>query len=437
MRPRLILFCVLIFALVIAGVASRFAQGNDETEINTSGILALAAGFCLYLIEAVWSAPQRADLRIQRHLSADRVSPGRPVEVNLVVTNDGPDLPELYLDEILPARLSLIEGRTHLLTSLKSGEEIEWTYTVEGDRGDFYFGDITATASEQTGLFKITQALETGQRLIVQPLPRHMRHIPIRPPQTRGFAGPIPARQSGTGTDFFTVREYQPGDALRHINWKLSARQEQQLITNVFEQQRIADVGIILDARQPAYAQAGMGNLFEHAVRAAADLAENFLNEGNRVGMLVYGSAIDRAFPGYGKVQRQNILRLLARATPGFNYALEKLDNLPTRFFPSRSQIILISPLLPDDEKVLPNLCAKGYHVLLVSPNPINFESRHQGSEWVDQMALRIATAERRLQINRLRRSGIVVADWDVKEALDPVLQALMARTPQTGGRRL
>lgn len=405
--------------------------------MRSGGILALAAGFCLYLIEAVWSAPQKADLSIQRTLSADRISPGRPVEVRLSVTNNGPALPELYLDDPLPARISLIEGRTFLLTSLAPGQHIEWSYTVEGDRGDFYFGDVTASVSEHTGLFQITKAFETGLRLIVQPLPRHMRHFPIRPPQTRGFAGPIPARQAGTGIDFYTVREYEPGDELRHINWKLSARQEQQLITNVFEQQRIADVGIILDARQPAYAQAGIGNLFEHAVRAAADLAENFLNEGNRVGMLVYGSSIDRAFPGYGKIQRQNILRLLARANPGFNYALEKLDNLPTRFFPSRSQIILISPLLPDDEKVLPHLCAKGYHVLLVSPNPINFETANQRSEWVDQMAFRIATAERHLQINRLRRSGIVVADWNVQEALDPVLQALMARTPQSGGRRL
>ena len=426
MRPRTILFCALIFSLAIAGVAMR-----------SGGILALAAGFCLYLIEAVWSAPQQADLSIQRTLSADRISPGRPVEVRLSVTNNGPALPELYLDDPLPARLSLTEGRTFLLTSLAPGQHIEWSYTVEGDRGDFFFGDVTASVSEHTGLFQITKAFETGLQLIVQPLPRHMRHIPIRPSQTRGFAGPIPARQSGTGIDFYTVREYEPGDELRHINWKLSARQEQQLITNVFEQQRIADVGIILDARQPAYAQAGMGNLFEHAVRAAADLAENFLNEGNRVGMLVYGSSIDRAFPGYGKVQRQHILRVLARANPGFNYALEKLDNLPTRFFPSRSQIILISPLLPDDEKVLPHLCAKGYHVLLVSPNPITFETANQGSEWVDQIAFRIATAERHLQINRLRRSGIVVADWNVHEALDPVLQALMARTPQSGGRRL
>ena len=54
---------------------------------------------------------------------------------------------------------------------------------------------------------------------------------------------------------FWGVREYQMGDSLRHINWKIAARrmiaarQAQELFTNEFEQERIADVGLILDAR--------------------------------------------------------------------------------------------------------------------------------------------------------------------------------------------
>ncbi len=424
MRSRAIFFSFLIFALLIAGVALR-----------SGAVLALAAGFCVYLIEAVWSAPDQVKLRIRREISADRVSPGRPVEVRLTVSNEGPTLAELDLNDTLPSGLRLTEGTTALLTTLPAGEQLDWTYIVEGYRGDFFFGDVAAQVTNHSGLFEIDKQIPSSGRLIVQPRPTRLRHIPIHPPQTRGFAGPIPARQAGSGVDFFTVRNYEAGDELRHINWKLSARTEQALVTNVFEQERIADVGIILDARLPAYAQPGQDRLFEHAVRAAADLAEIFLSEGNRVGLIVYGSAIDRAFPGYGKVQRERILRLLARATPGFNYALEKMDNLPTRFFPTRSQIIMISPLLPEDEKVLPHLCAQGYHVLLVSPNPIVYEAGGQLDDWSGRMAYRIATVERKLQINRLRRSGMAVADWNVAEPLDPLLQSIMARTPQ-GGRR-
>jgi uncharacterized protein (DUF58 family) len=430
MRPRALLFCFLLFALMVAGVATR-----------SGPILGLAAGMCVYLMEAIGSAPERVHLRLRRELSADRVSPAKSVEIKMTVSNDGPALAEVDLRDTLPAGLRMTAGTDVLLTTLPAGEQIEWAYTVEGLRGDFFFGEVQAEVTDPTGLFGAEKQIPGGgARLIVQPRPSRLRHIPIRPPQTRGFAGPIPSRQAGSGVDFFTVRGYEAGDELRHINWKLSARSEQALVTNVFEQERIADVGIILDARLPAYAL-GDGHFFEHAVRASADISDIFLSEGNRVGLLIYGSSIDRAFPGYGKVQRERILRLLARATPGFNYALEKMDNLPTRFFPTRSQIVLISPLLPEDEQVLTHLCAHGYRVLLVSPNPILYEVGDQqadsnpGRDWSGQMAFRLATLERKLQINRLRRSGMLVADWDVTQPLDALLQAVTARSILAGRR--
>ena len=147
--------------------------------------------------------------------------------------------------------------------------------------------------------------------------------------------------------NFFGVREYQVGDPLRWINWRVVARHTEFLFTNVFEQERIADVGLILDARQQNDVLSPDGPLFDHAVRATASLAEVFLGAGNRVGLLIYGSGMTRTFPGYGKVQRDRIMRALARAKTGFNYALESLEYLPTRFFPARSQIVMISPLLP------------------------------------------------------------------------------------------
>ena len=45
------------------------------------------------------------------------------------------------------------------------------------------------------------------------------------------------------------------------------------------------------------------------AVNAAASLADAFLTAGNRVGLLIYGLYINWTNPGYGKRQRENILR--------------------------------------------------------------------------------------------------------------------------------
>jgi uncharacterized protein (DUF58 family) len=269
--------------------------------------------------------------------------------------------------------------------------------------------------------------------LLIQPTTQKLRSIPVRPPRTRGFAGPIPARQGGSGVDFFGVREYQMGDRLRSVNWRITARHEERIFSNVFEQERIADIGLILDARQQNDVRIANDSLFEHSVRATAALAEAFLNDGNRVGLLVYGSGIEGVFPGYGRVQRDRILRALGRAAAGHHFVFEKLDRLPTRFFPAQSQIVFVGPVTNDDAPTLNRLRALGYDVMVISPDPIAYEMQSlqsSDSHVRTQYAGRIARAERLLNLQTLKRCGVQVVEWDVDAPLDGVLRTSLARQP-------
>ena len=85
------------------------------------------------------------------------------------------------------------------------------------------------------------------------------------------------------------------------MNWRRSTRNDRELFTNIYEQERVADVGLILDARQKSEVVAEAGSLFEHSVRATAAFAENLLEDGNRVSLLIYGAGVDSVFPGYGR----------------------------------------------------------------------------------------------------------------------------------------
>jgi uncharacterized protein (DUF58 family) len=240
--------------------------------------------------------------------------------------------------------------------------------------------------------------------------------------RTHGFAGPIPSRKVGSGVNFLGIREYQTGDPLRRINWRVSARHTDEIFSNEFEQERIADIGIILDARQQSDVEVSSGNLFEYAVQATASLADSFLADGNRVGLLIYGRGMESTFPGYGKIQRQRILQSLGRARTGSSYAFKSLENLPTRFFPTGSQIVLVSPLDRDDIPVLIQLRALGYEVMVVSPDSISFEARQYRQEKVAILATRIARLERAMLLRSLQRVGIAVVNWQVEGSLDDAL---------------
>jgi uncharacterized protein (DUF58 family) len=227
--------------------------------------------------------------------------------------------------------------------------------------------------------------------------------------------------------DFFGVRQYHLGDSLRHVNWKKSVRHRTDLFTNEYEQERIADVGLILDARPHCDLTYEGRSLFEYSVQATASLAEMFLNEGHCLSLLVYSMAIQRVFPGYGKFQRERILRTLARAETGINYSREHLGYLPARMLPPRGQLVYVSPLASSDLEPLLRFRAQGYHLLVVSPDPLHFErlDSTDSPQPEFQLGLRFAKIERDLICSQLKRAGIQVVDWKADQSLSNVLDQI------------
>jgi uncharacterized protein (DUF58 family) len=269
-----------------------------------------------------------------------------------------------------------------------------------------------------------------GHLFIFPPVTR-LRYIALRPRRTRVYAGTIPARAGGTGTEFFGVREYHPGDPPHSINWRASARSNDILFANEYQQERVADVGIVVDGRLKTNEFARGHSLFDYSVQAAASIADALLNQGNRVGLLLYSSYLGWTLPGYGKIQRERILHALANAKTGDSQVFSDLEHIPTRLFPPESQIVFISPLIDDDLKPLIQLRAQGYDVLVISPDPVKFELSYLGASnpSVD-LAGRVLRMERTLLLQRLQRANIQILDWDVKDSFDLLVKRRLGRVP-------
>ncbi len=171
---------------------------------------------------------------------------------------------------------------------LQAGENAVFKYTFQSERGVFAWKTIRAKVSDPFGLIETELDLPAEAKIQVHPELNKFRPFPLRPQRTLHSAGSIPARLGGSGTDFWGVREYHPGDPLRRLDWRLTARHPHKFFTKEFEQEEIADIGLILDARQKTDLRIGEDSLFEHAARATASLAEVFLRQGNRVSLLVY-----------------------------------------------------------------------------------------------------------------------------------------------------
>ena len=269
---RKFLLGLIIYALVAAGLALR--RGD---------ILILALPFLLYLLSGLFFIPKEIDLQITRTLSAERVGPDQPVTVTLMVTNHGASLDEVLLEDDLSTGIQVLEGSPCHLLNLPSGKTTTWNYTISGRRGYYNFSSIQATINDHFSLTTRQVTIPTKGQLLILPPVMRLKRVAIRPRRTRVYAGEIPARIGGLGVEFFGVREYQLGDPSGWINWRASARHREQLFSNEFEQERVADVGIILDGRVRSNILAENWSLFEYSVQAAATLASSFLAQGSAV----------------------------------------------------------------------------------------------------------------------------------------------------------
>lgn len=405
----------LLFGLLLGGLAA--VQGE---------VIALALPFLAYLAVSVLNAPREANLLVNRTLNEDG-----DLAVQVTIEHPVGSLPvdESVIQDAGPPELRLLDGSSQCIVSMAPGDQVVLNYTLQRERGWHYFEGVKVVLREHFNIIERRLFLSCQDEVHTLPTYPRLRRLAVNPAHTRGFAGPIASRQSGVGMIFWGAREYQLGDSLHRINWKISSRHSahsagwERLVSNEFEQERIADVGLILDARDRVNLRAGDHSLFERSVSAAAALAEVFLADGHRVSLLTYGYGMQRVYPGSGKVHKARILKALAQVKPGSNEALESFRHLPTRLFSPRSLLVIISPLAVNDIEVYERLRSTGYSVLLISPDPLELERQHlrQDLERVS-LAERLTKLERQLLLSRLRALRVIVVNWPVNKTLEEVL---------------
>ena len=318
--------------------------------------------------------------------------------------------------------MELVEGLPHKALTLTAGETVEINYVFRAERGVYHWKTINACASDPFGLFDLQSELPAPGKVVVLPAPMRIYPKKLKPRFTLHTAGPIAARLAGSGTDFWSIREYRSGDPLRRINWRKTARHRRKNFTNEYEREEIADFGLILDTRQLSNEEEMEAALFEYSVSAIASLSENFLREGNRVSLLILGKSIASVFPGYGKKQSHMILRSLAQVKLGDNMPLRSLEYFPVRLFPARSLIVIFSTVDSDDLATYARLRASGYDVLLISPDPVDYAAQSLPPTNMNILASRAARVERIIRLKRLMKLGIMVIDWQVDKPLEPLI---------------
>jgi uncharacterized protein (DUF58 family) len=388
--------------------------------------------FLFYLGLGILQAPvlERVRFNVTRTLEQNLSNGIASVDVNLTIQNQASETICIFIDEKIQAGMKITEGELSQWAALRSGEFAELKYTFTATRGNFLWKGIRAVVCDPLSLIETEMFLPANAMIQIRPQIKKFKAIPFRPHSTLHSPGSIPARLGGSGTNFFGVREFHSGDSLRRLDWRLTARHPRKFFTKEFEQEEIAEIGLLLDARQCSELKIGEESLFESCVGATASLAEMFLHQGHRVGLLVVGETMLNAFPGYGKTQLHRIMGCLSKVkVDAESNTSVSLDFSPIRVFPSHALVIVISPTTSADWPLFLRLRAYGYQVVLVSPDPIDFAAPTLAQDTTNRLAIRAARIERRLRLNDIAQLQIPVIDWQISQPLFPLVRNALTRS--------
>jgi uncharacterized protein (DUF58 family) len=252
-------------------------------------------------------------------------------------------------------------------------------------------------------------------------------------PQPRGLVGAHRSVRTGSGTEFAGIRGFEPGDRLRRINWRVSARSGRLHVTTTRAEED-AGVLLVVDALTDHGRSGGLDgdeSSLDRTVRAAAAVAEHAVRQGDRVSLRVVGSGTRQLAPGAGWSHLRRLLGALSTLRP----AGEEADGIGPRLRGTEgTMVVVLSPMLAEALGTLTaTALRRGLPTLVIDTLP---EDAAPGvSPDADPVAADLAWRMRRLEREQvlagLAALGCPVVPWRGPGTIDEVTRRLARRAQQ------
>lgn len=181
-----------------------------------------------------------------------------------------------------------------------------------GRRGLHALPSVRFTSVDVLGLYPVETHVPCETRLIVYP---RVIELPERllPPERGGGEAPLSAsRKQGEGAGFYGIREYRPGDPLRHVHWRTAARLGRLTVVE-WEAEESVDALLAVETLRGSERTWEDGTSLDAAAGLAASLAAYILGAGDSVRVLAPGTTEWKPAADRGMGAMANLLESLAR----------------------------------------------------------------------------------------------------------------------------
>lgn len=344
----------------------------------TQVFLMLTAG--VTVLAGLWTAVSAVQA-VALAASADRVMAGQPVELRLQVRRSWLPLPWVQVTDLS----SIWPRAPRYVVSLGFGRTAVCAETaVPPRRGVYALGPVAAAWGDPFGLFETRRDFAVRTESIVV-YPRVVPLLAVPLPLRQPFGRRRPRREAFEDvTAPSDQRPYRPGDSLRRVNWKTTARLG-ELYTREYEYTAATDLHIFVDMAAASYDRALTGVANDEATaEVAAAVAEFGLRSGFAVSMTAYAPDRLHVPLRHGRHQLQPLLELLAVATATGTVSPAQALTLEQHHVGPLATMVVISPdSSPDLAASLALLRQRGVSLLVLTVRP---EGGRASREWERQL---------------------------------------------------
>ncbi|MEM9611486.1 MAG: DUF58 domain-containing protein [Actinomycetota bacterium] len=263
------------FGLAVVGaMAFTFALG---WWLGWAEFVIVGVGCALALLLAVPFVVGGHQLTLTRRLDPERVEVGEPAESILAIANGSSRRSAArVINDRLGVQQMLID-----VPALAGGATVETRRSLPTDRrGIVPVGPAVVAKGDPLGLLERDLGRTDVQQLMVHP--RVVALAPLRAGFAKDLDGPTYDNSPAGDVAFHAVREYAPGDDIRHIHWLSTARTGNLMVRHYVDNRR-PYLAVIVDADPDGLSPDG----FERALEVAASQVVSASIDGRPVAVWV------------------------------------------------------------------------------------------------------------------------------------------------------
>lgn len=244
--------------------------------------------FLVYFISRYIVRKGFSKIVLTRHVGSDHVFRGEDFAVALEAHNPS-WLPLVWVSatDELPLGLPALTPRKAVF-ALAPHQRVTFSYKTQGRaRGVYQIGPLHMESGDPWGLETMHGRVDSFDEVVIYPK--------VLPLSDLGVPSSLPVGEVRTVQRFFEdpartagVREYRPGDPLKRMHWKVSARSG-ELHVREFQPTIALDTTIFLNLNEDEYEVSALGYMSEFAIEVAASLAYYLHQQRQSVGLICNG----------------------------------------------------------------------------------------------------------------------------------------------------